>query len=215
MPCKVSLHVVRSALQNSMCLLCSFYSSGLLSDPTFCGIFVCSPLQFKCQFVRTLTVREIIRKKKRKLFLERSLYFISIIFIFSLKQHQRVHGVAVRRLAQKIMSTRKNGCAREKREGRSLPRASPLLAGFFLHPFLAPVTREARASMALGRKTIVHFTGAGANEDKVDDITLPAFGIQLFRKRLSEKVHTTRTIPKGFLSGFEFTVLQKKLKEWH
>ena len=89
MPCKVNFHVVRSALQNSLCLLCSFYSSGLLSDPTFCGIFVCSPLQFKCQFVRTLTVREIIRKK-RKLFLERSLYFISIVFIFSLKQHQRV-----------------------------------------------------------------------------------------------------------------------------
>ena len=31
------------------------------------------------------------------------------------------------------------------------------------------------------------------------------FYIQLFRERLSEKVHTT--IPKGFASGFEFTVL--------
>lgn len=54
---------------------------------------------------------------------------------------------------------------------------SPLLAGFFWHPFLAPLTREARASMALGRKTIVHFTGTGANEARVDDRTLPAFGI--------------------------------------
>ena len=85
--------------------------------------------------------------------------------------------MAVNRLAQKIMSTRKNGCARETREGRSLPSVSPLLAGFFLHPFLAPLTSEARASMALGRKTKVHFTGTGANEAKVDDRTLPAFGI--------------------------------------
>ena len=103
--------------------------------------------------------------------------------------------MAVRRLVQKIMSTRKNGCARETRERRSLPRV-PSLAGFFLHPFLAPVTREARASIALGRKTIVriedrnalnknlyyyyyyyYFTGTGANEAKVDDTTLSAFGI--------------------------------------
>ena len=28
-------------------------------------------------------------------------------------------------------------------------------------------------------------------------------------------VHTTRTIPKGFVSGFEFTVLQRNLIEWH
>ena len=31
--------------------------------------------------------------------------------------------------------------------------------------------------------------------------------IQLFRERLSKKVHTT--IPKGIVGGFEFTVLQK------
>ena len=37
--------------------------------------------------------------------------------------------------------------------------------------------------------------------------------IQLFRKRLSEKVHAT--IPKGIVGGFEFTVLQRNLKEWH
>ena len=31
--------------------------------------------------------------------------------------------------------------------------------------------------------------------------------IQLFRERLSEKVHAT--IPKGIVGGFEFTVLQR------
>ena len=34
--------------------------------------------------------------------------------------------------------------------------------------------------------------------------------IQLFRVRLSEKVHAT--IPKGIVGGFEFTVLQRNLK---
>ena len=34
--------------------------------------------------------------------------------------------------------------------------------------------------------------------------------IQLFRERLSEKVHAT--IPKGIVGGFEFTVLSKKFK---
>ena len=37
--------------------------------------------------------------------------------------------------------------------------------------------------------------------------------IQLFRERLSEKVHAT--IPKGIVGGFEFAVLQGNLKEWH
>ena len=37
--------------------------------------------------------------------------------------------------------------------------------------------------------------------------------IQLFRERLSEKVHAT--IPKGIVGGFEFTVVQRNLKEWH
>ena len=36
-------------------------------------------------------------------------------------------------------------------------------------------------------------------------------GIQLFGERLSEKVHAT--IPKGIVGGFEFTVLQRNLKE--
>ena len=37
--------------------------------------------------------------------------------------------------------------------------------------------------------------------------------IQLFRERLSEKVHAT--IPKDIVGGFEFAVLQRNLKEWH
>ena len=37
--------------------------------------------------------------------------------------------------------------------------------------------------------------------------------IQLFRERLLEKVHAT--IPKGIVGGFEFTVLQRNLKEWY
>ena len=37
--------------------------------------------------------------------------------------------------------------------------------------------------------------------------------IQLFRESLSEKVHAT--IPKGLVGGFEFTVLQRNLKELH
>ena len=37
--------------------------------------------------------------------------------------------------------------------------------------------------------------------------------IQLFREKLSVKVHAT--IPKGIVGGFELTVLQRNLKEWH
>ena len=37
--------------------------------------------------------------------------------------------------------------------------------------------------------------------------------IQLFQERLSEKVHAT--IPKGIVGGFEFTVPQRNLREWH
>ena len=36
---------------------------------------------------------------------------------------------------------------------------------------------------------------------------------QLFRERLSEKVHAT--ILKGIVGGFKFTVLQRNLREWH
>ena len=37
--------------------------------------------------------------------------------------------------------------------------------------------------------------------------------IQLFREKLSERGHAT--IPKGIVGGFEFTVLQRNLREWH
>ena len=37
--------------------------------------------------------------------------------------------------------------------------------------------------------------------------------IQLFRERMLEKVHAT--IAKGIVGGFECTVLQRNLKEWH
>ena len=37
--------------------------------------------------------------------------------------------------------------------------------------------------------------------------------LQLFREKLSEKVHAT--MPKGIVGGFEFTVLQRNLQEWH
>ena len=36
------------------------------------------------------------------------------------------------------------------------------------------------------------------------------FNIQLFRERLSEKVHAT--IPKGIVGGFKFTVLQRNFE---
>ena len=36
--------------------------------------------------------------------------------------------------------------------------------------------------------------------------------IQLFRERLSEKVHNN---PKGIVGGFEFAVFQRNLKGWH
>ena len=36
--------------------------------------------------------------------------------------------------------------------------------------------------------------------------------IQLFLRKLSDKVHAT--IPKGIVGGFEFTVFQRNLNEW-
>ena len=38
MPCKVNFHVVRSALQSSMCLLGIFLLIRSSKDPTLCGI---------------------------------------------------------------------------------------------------------------------------------------------------------------------------------
>ena len=40
-----------------------------------------------------------------------------------------------------------------------------------------------------------------------------AMRIQLFRERLSEKMHAT--IPKGIVGDFECTFLQRNLKKWH
>ena len=40
-----------------------------------------------------------------------------------------------------------------------------------------------------------------------------ALYIQLFRERLSEKVHATN--PKDIVGAFGFTIFQRKLKEWH
>ena len=56
-------------------------------------------------------------------------------------------------------------------------------------------------------KSVVDFR---INEFK---LTPQRLGIQLFRERLSEKVHAT--IPKGIVGGFECTILQRNLKEWH
>ena len=39
-PCKVNFHLVRSTLQNSMCLL---FADQFFIDLTFCGIFVGDP----------------------------------------------------------------------------------------------------------------------------------------------------------------------------
>ena len=48
--------------------------------------------------------------------------------------------------------------------------------------------------------------GAGAGH------RISANRIQLFRERLSEKVHATN--PEGIVGGFELTVFQRNLKEW-
>ena len=47
--------------------------------------------------------------------------------------------------------------------------------------------------------------------NNVTNLLLKTRYIQLFRERLSETVHAT--IPKGIVGGFEFTVLQRNLKE--
>ena len=47
----------------------------------------------------------------------------------------------------------------------------------------------------------------------VSTLLSPIVDIQRFRKRLSEKVHSS--ISKVVVGGFEFTVLQRNLKDWH
>ena len=49
-------------------------------------------------------------------------------------------------------------------------------------------------------------------DDVKADIISMYTSIQLFRERLSDKVHTTT--PKGIVGGFEFTVFQRNLEEW-
>ena len=45
MSCKVNFHLVRLALHSLMCLLITFLLIRSSSDPTFVGIFVCSPIK--------------------------------------------------------------------------------------------------------------------------------------------------------------------------
>ena len=53
----------------------------------------------------------------------------------------------------------------------------------------------------------------GENRLGVPLFKIFGFSIQLFRERLSEKVHAP--ILEGIVGGFEFTVLQRNLEEWH
>ena len=53
--------------------------------------------------------------------------------------------------------------------------------------------------------------GRYRNNSFSDDVLVCYKGIQLFRERLSEKVHAT--IPRGIVGDFEFSVLQRNLKE--
>ena len=58
----------------------------------------------------------------------------------------------------------------------------------------------------------------GCNTNKYITLNITCFNllhqcIQLFRDRLTEKVHAT--IPKGIVDGFEFDVPQRNLKELH
>ena len=48
-------------------------------------------------------------------------------------------------------------------------------------------------------------------DDVKADIISMYTSIQLFRERLSDKVHATT--PKGIVGGFEFTVFQRNLEE--
>jgi len=85
MSCKVNFNVIRSALQNE----CVYFVVLLIMssiDPTFCGIFVCGPLQFKCVF---LTSSKLIHSMfQRVTFEEYSTifyyYLIPLILLFSL-----------------------------------------------------------------------------------------------------------------------------------
>ena len=54
----------------------------------------------------------------------------------------------------------------------------------------------------------------GSGKETINhSLLLVSSGIQLFRERLSEKVHAT--IPESIVRSFEFTVIQRNSKEWH
>ena len=77
--------------------------------------------------------------------------------------------------------------------------------------------------VAYGRWSLTRIEPQGVSPEKSSDTSFlrkriycmqfPSSDIQLFRERLSEKVHAT--IPKGIVGGFEYTILQRNLKEWH
>ena len=62
MSCKVNFHLVRLALRSLMCLLVTFLLIRSSSDPTFVGIFVCSPLQLMSLRTGTLFVYLLLKK---------------------------------------------------------------------------------------------------------------------------------------------------------
>ena len=62
-------------------------------------------------------------------------------------------------------------------------------------------------------KGVPHKQENNSCKDKFGRTAAKRSQIQLFRKRLSEKVHAT--IPKGIVGGFEFTLLLRNLKERH
>ena len=67
-------------------------------------------------------------------------------------------------------------------------------------PSLFTISYSVTSNMALLIVIIVKYKGQ-------------ALYIQLFRKRLSEKVHAN--LPKGIVGGFQCSVLQRNLKKWH
>ena len=58
-----------------------------------------------------------------------------------------------------------------------------------------------------------YIEGFVMNFASISYINLVHLYIELFRERLSEKLHVT--IPKSIVGGFECTVCQRNLKEWH
>ena len=93
----------------------------------------------------------------------------------------------------------------ENRKASSV-RGEPIPAKTWLrHSFSFWGSRKPRV-FHINKRTILAKTKFGRTAAKRSQI-------QLFRERLSEKVHAT--IPKGIVGGFEFTLLQRNLKERH